>query len=41
LAEALHDEIAHALHELETLWPPHALDQLLNDIVAVASRLRR
>ena len=41
LAEALHDEIAHALHELETLWPPHALDQLLNDIDAVASRLRR
>ena len=41
LAEALHDEIAHALHELEAAWPPRALDQLIKDVVAVATRLRR
>lgn len=41
LAEALHDEIAHALHELEAAWPPHALDQLVKDVIAVATRLRR
>ncbi len=41
LAEALHDEIAHALHEMETAWPPQALNQLINSIIAVATRLRR
>jgi hypothetical protein len=41
LAEALHDEIAHALHELEGAWPPDAVDRLMNDIVGVATRLHR
>jgi hypothetical protein len=40
LAEALHDELARALHELESSWPPDAVGQLANDVVAIATRLR-
>ena len=40
LAEALHDEVALALHGLETSWPPSAVDQLASDVVAIATRLR-
>jgi len=41
MAEALHDEIAHALLELDAAWPAHAVDQLMTDIGGVATRLRR
>src|SRR4051812_23195230 len=34
LAEALHDEVVRALHAVEALWPPSAIDQLANDVVA-------
>jgi hypothetical protein len=33
--------LSDALHELEAAWPPRALDQLMSDVVAVATRLRR
>lgn len=40
MAEALHDEVARALLELESSWPPSAIDLLANDVVAIATRLR-
>jgi len=40
LAEALHDEVVHARHALEALWPPAAIDQLTKDVLAIALRLR-
>ena len=40
LAEALHDEVAGALQRLEALWPPSAIEQLANDVDAIAARLR-
>ena len=40
LAEALHDEVALVLNGLEASWPPSAVDQLANDVVAIATRLR-
>ena len=40
LAEALHDELAHALLELETSWPATAVDELANEVVAIATHLR-
>jgi len=40
LAEALHDEVAVGLHGLEASWPPSTVDQLANDVVVIATRLR-
>ena len=40
LAETLHDEVARALLELEGSWPSEAVDQLANEVVAIATRLR-
>ena len=40
MAEALHDEVARALLELESSWPPTAIDLLANEVVAIATRLR-
>ena len=40
LAEALHDEVAGGLHGLEASWPPSTIDQLANDVVVIATRLR-
>ena len=40
LAEALHDEVARALDELEATWQPPAVERLTSDIAAIAGRLR-
>jgi hypothetical protein len=40
LAEALHDEVARSLNELEAAWPPAMIEHLVNDITAIATRLR-
>jgi len=40
MAEALHDEVARALHELSATWQPPAVDRLVSDIAAIAGRLR-
>ena len=40
MAEALHDEVAHALLELEASWPVPVVDQLASEVVAIAMRLR-
>jgi hypothetical protein len=40
MAEALHDEVARALHELQAGWQPATVDRLASDIVAIAGRLR-
>jgi len=40
IAEALHDEVARALQELESSWPPSTIDQLTNEVVTIATRLR-
>jgi hypothetical protein len=40
LAETLHDEVASALLEVEASWSPSAIDELANEIGAIATRLR-
>jgi len=40
LAEALHDEVARALGELQATWQPPAVEQLVSDIAGIAGRLR-
>jgi hypothetical protein len=39
MAEALHDEVARALLELEASWPAAVVDQLVHELGAIATRL--
>jgi hypothetical protein len=40
LAESLHDEVTRALHQLDAGWSSAGFEQLANDVVAVAARLK-